>query len=117
MLLLFAFPIIAAVAVAYRYLQLYAPTNVMVRRVRGDEPRLSTAAALVVVASALMVAMHATAREVANGAPAWLNVMVLVLAWDAIKIGWLAIALLIRRISLGVWRILGPPRRAVIRQL
>lgn len=32
MLVLLAFPIIAAVSVAHRYLQLYAPTNLLTRR-------------------------------------------------------------------------------------
>lgn len=43
------------------------------------------------VAGGLALAMHAVATAVSGGAPGWLNLVVLVLAWDAIKFGWLAI--------------------------
>jgi hypothetical protein len=91
MLLMLALPIIIAVAAMHRYLQTYAPTNVLARRVRAQAPRWRTAAVLIVLATALLLAMHALGEAVANGAPGWLNLLVLVLAWDAIKIGLLAI--------------------------
>lgn len=96
MLLLFALPVIAAVAVVHRYLHLYAPTNLLVRRLRAEEPRWRTAAVVVVVGAGLLVAMHATASAVVHGAPGWLNLLVLVLAWDAIKLGLAALELVVR---------------------
>ncbi|WP_030485713.1 hypothetical protein [Nocardioides aequoreus] len=85
MLLLLSLPIVAAVAAGHRYLQIYAPTNVFVRRLSAKE-RWRTAAVLGVVGSTLLMAMHAAASAVANGAPGWLNLLVLLLAWDAIKL-------------------------------
>lgn len=38
MLLLLALPVMAAVAAAHRYLQVYAPTNLLVRRLSAKEP-------------------------------------------------------------------------------
>lgn len=86
MLLLLSLPIVAAVAAGHRYLRIYAPTNVFVRRLSAKEARWRTAAALGLVGSTLLVAMHAAASAVANGAPGWLNLLVLLLAWDAIKL-------------------------------
>ena len=92
MLMLLALPVIVAVSAMHRYFQYYAPTNRLARRVRAQEPRWPTPAALIVVAATLLVAMHAVGAAVANGAPGWLNFVVLVLAWDAIKIAVLAMA-------------------------
>jgi hypothetical protein len=97
MLVLLALPIIVAVAAMHRYLHYYAPTNLLARCVRAHEPRLSTAAVLIVLAGLLLVAMHVLAEAVAHGAPGWLNLIVLVLAWDAIKLAALACAVLARR--------------------
>jgi hypothetical protein len=86
MLILLALPVIAAVAVVHRYLQFYAPTNLVVRRERAEEPRWRTAAVLSVIGATLLLAMHAASSAVASGAPGWLNLLVLLLAWDAIKL-------------------------------
>ena len=96
MLILLALPVIVAVAAMHRYLQCYAPTNLLARRVRAREPHWRTAAALSALAAALLVAMHILAGIIANGAPRWLNVVVLVLAWDAIKCGVIALATALR---------------------
>ena len=92
MLILFALPVIAAVAAMHRYLQFYAPTNMLSRRVRAREPRWRTAALLLVTASTLVAATHTLGEAVVDGAPGWLNFLVLVLAWDAIKMAVLAMA-------------------------
>jgi hypothetical protein len=102
MVLLLALPVFAAVALVHRYLQLYAPTNRLLRRVQVTPPRLRTAADLLAVAAALLIAMHMVARAVAAGAPGWLNLVVLVLAWDAIKVAWLAMAVAMRFLNLGI---------------
>lgn len=86
MLILLAIPVPIAVAAMHRYLAIFAPTNMLVRRVRAQEPRWQTGVMLVGFALGLLVIMHAAAGAVADGAPGWLNLVVLVLAWDAIKI-------------------------------
>lgn len=91
MIMLLALPVIAAVALAHRYLLLYAPSNVLVRRVRAATPALSTAAAMLAVASSLIVALKVASDAVAAGSPGWLNLVVLVLAWDAVKLSWCAV--------------------------
>ena len=48
------------------------------------------AGVLLALAVVLMTAMHALAERVAAGAPGWLNLVVLVLAWDGIKVALLA---------------------------
>ena len=93
MLILLALPVIFAVAAMHRYLQFYAPSNMLVRRVRAQEPRWRTCSAMAGVAGVLLLAMHAVGTAVSSGAAGWLNLVVLVLAWDAIKVGWLAIAI------------------------
>jgi hypothetical protein len=90
MLILLALPVIIGVAALHRYLQCCAPTNLLTRRVRAQEPRWRIVAALIVVAAVLLIAMHALSEAVASGAPGWLNLLVLVLAWDAIKMAVLA---------------------------
>jgi hypothetical protein len=42
--------------------------------------------------------MHVVADAVSASAPGWLNLVVLVLAWDALKLGWLAVSVLLRAI-------------------
>lgn len=94
--MLLALPVIAAVALAHRYLLLYAPSNILIRRVREKVPALSTAAAMLAIALSLIVAVKVVSDAVAAGAPGWLNLVVLVLAWDAIKIGLLAVSVIAR---------------------
>lgn len=91
MIVLLALPVIAAVALAHRCLLLYAPSNVLIRRTRASQPRPWTVAAVLAVAAGTLVAMKVVADAVVAGASGWLNLVVLVLAWDAIKMGWLAV--------------------------
>lgn len=91
MIMLLALPVIAAVTFVHGYLLLYAPSNILVRRARASGPSLSAVAAVLSVAGGLIVAMRVTSDAVAAGAPGWLNLVILVLAWDAIKLGLLAI--------------------------
>lgn len=109
MVLLLALPVFAAVALVHRYLQLYAPSNLLVRRIRASAPSVRTAVLLLILAATLLLAMHVAATTVEAGAPGSPNAIVLVLAWDAIKVTWLALAvsarLLLRatqRLSRGV---------------
>lgn len=91
MLILLALPVIVAVATVHRVLHSYAPTNRLARHVRGRTPLCRTAAALIAVAAVLLVAMRAVSVAVVAGAPGWLNLVILVLAWDAIKVAALAV--------------------------
>ncbi len=86
MLVLLALPVLVAVAAAHRFLHHYAPSNLLVRRVRTREPRWRTVGALAGTVGLLLLTMHAVAVAVAAGAPGWLNLAVLVLAWDSIKL-------------------------------
>lgn len=90
MLILLALPVIVAVAALHRYLQSYAPTNLLTHRVRAQEPRWSVVALLTLLVATLLAVMHLVRGAVANGGPGWLNLAVLVLAWDVIKLGILA---------------------------
>ena len=96
MLILVAIPVVLAVAAANRYLQLYAPSNVLVRRVHSRRLQWRSAFALAGIAGVLLIAMHAVAAAVAGGASGWLNLVVLILAWDAIKLGVAALATFLR---------------------
>jgi hypothetical protein len=90
MLLLLMVPVLALVTCGHRYLQLYAPSNAVIARARTSAPRPRRALILAVLASTTLVAMHLLAAAVAAGAPGWLNLVVLVLAWDTIKFGLVA---------------------------
>lgn len=103
MLILLAIPVIVAVAFVHRLTQVVAPSNLLVRSVRSARPRGRVAAALLGLAAFLFIAMHVVANEVSAGAPGWLNVVVLVLAWDALKVGWLAVGVILRS-TVGVVR-------------
>lgn len=89
MLFLLALPVISCVALLRDYLDVYAPSNVLIRVVRSTPPRWRTAAALLTLVVVLLLGMHVVAVAIASGAPGWLNILVFVLAWDAIKFVWL----------------------------
>lgn len=107
MVLLLALPVFATVALIHRCLQMYAPTNRLVRRVRMAAPRFRTAVGLLAVAAALLLAMHLVAVAVVAGAPGWLNLVVLVLGWDAIKLALLGL----RTLALSFGSLVRPKRR------
>lgn len=107
MLFLLALPIFCGVALAHRYLQLYAPSNVLIRSVRYAPPRWGTAVALLAVAVTLLLAMHAVVQAIAAGAPGWLNLVVLVLAWDAIKFAAAAAVTTLRALAAAGRRMVG----------
>lgn len=102
MLFLLAVPVISCVAFLWRYLQIYAPSNMLIRRVRLAPPRGRTVLILLALAVSLLIAMHIVSQAVGQGAPSWLNLVVLVLAWDAIKVGWLAASVLLRRVGVSI---------------
>lgn len=103
MILLLALPVMAAVALAHRCILLNAPSNVLIRRTRASQPRPRTAAAVLALAAGLLVAMKVVADAVVAGAPGWLNLVVLVLAWDAIKLALLGLRTLALWAGTFVW--------------
>ena len=98
MLLLIAIPVFMAVGAFQRYLAIYAPTNILIRRARSSPARFRTAAKLAGLAVVLLLAMRGVQACVSAGGPGWLNLIVLVLAWDALKVFWLAVGVLLRSI-------------------
>lgn len=98
MLIVLAIPVIVAVALVHRLIQVVAPSNLLFRRVRKAAPTFQTVVALLALAAALLALTHGLAEAVAAGAPGWLNFVVLILAWDAIKVGLLAFLTAVRRV-------------------
>lgn len=90
MLILLALPVMAVVVASHHYLQRCAPSNLLARRVRAEPPTLRMFVALLALAAVLLCAMRALSSAVASGAPGWLYLIVLVLAWDSIKMALLA---------------------------
>ena len=95
MLFMLGVPVLFMVAAAHRYLQLYAPSNAVIARVRMTPPRWRVALGVSALAVTLLLATHVLAAVVAAGGPGWLNLVVVVLAWDAIKFGWLAVVVVV----------------------
>lgn len=87
MLLLLAFPLVLVVAAVYRLVQTIAPSNVLIAHVRFMRPTLRIASGLVALTLLLISVAHAITVAIASGAPGWLNLVVLVLLWDAIRFG------------------------------
>lgn len=83
-------------ALAHRYLQMYAPSNAIVRRVRRKRPRLRMAGGLLGLSAGLALVAAILADFVANGGPGWLNLLVLGAVWDALKFGILGGAIALR---------------------
>lgn len=96
MLLLIAIPVFLAVGAFQRYMAIYAPTNILIRRVRSSPARFRTAVKLAALATLLFVAMRCVYLVINAGGPGWLYFVGLVLAWDAIKVGALAIGVALR---------------------
>jgi hypothetical protein len=103
MLIVLAIPVIVAVAFLHRLIQAVAPSNLLVRIVRRARPQWRMSAALLGLATVVLLTMHVVANAVSAGAPGWLNLLVLVLAWDALKVGWLAVGVILRS-TVGVVR-------------
>jgi hypothetical protein len=78
-------PVIVLVAFMHRLLQTYAPANVLVRRVRASRPTLRMTVMLGALTFGCALAVRTIHLAIEAGAPGWLNLVVLVLAWDAIK--------------------------------
>ena len=84
-------PVIWLTASLYRVLQLYAPTNRLVARVRAGQANWRTAGAVLLVALLLATAAGELGDSVAAGGPSWLQLLAGIAGWDAIKLGTLSI--------------------------
>jgi hypothetical protein len=101
MLFLLALPIFLAVAAVHRYVALYAPSNILIRHVRTSPPCWRTATTLAVLSGVLVLAMRGVEIWLRAGAPGLVNLAALILAWDAIKVGALAICVGVRAARCG----------------
>jgi hypothetical protein len=102
MLLLLAIPVFAVVAFAHRFLLVYAPSNVLIAHLRLAYPAGRRAVALGGLAFMLTAVAHALTVAIEGGAAGWLNLVVLVLLWDAIKfavVAGMALARTLLRVS------------------
>lgn len=79
-------------AATHRYLQTYAPSNVLLAHVRGTRPRLRVVIALLAIAAALMAGAFALSERAASGGPGWLHLLGLATIWDSFKFAVLALA-------------------------
>lgn len=93
MLLLLTIPVVVAITLAHRLVQTVAPSNIVIARVRDSRPTLLRAGGMAALASVLVALAHVLATAIAGGAPGWLNLVALVLLWDAIK--FMLVALLV----------------------
>ena len=91
MLFLLILPAFTLAATAHHCLRSYAPSNMLIAWLRAAQPNWRTAGALLSTAVLLVAGAHRLDIAIAAGAPAWLNLVVLILTWDAIKLAWLAL--------------------------
>ena len=110
MLLLLVARVIAFVARAHHLSRRYAPSNALIDRSRIGPPRLRTVMRLALIAGVAVTAMHLLTEAIAGGAPGSLNLVVVVLAWDAIKFGTVAASVALRS-AMGYGRSLFDRRR------
>ena len=108
MLILPAIPVIALVALCHRVLHSYAPSNMLVARGRSSQRVLQSAIGLAAVAALLVSAAHALSIAIDQGAPGWLNMVVLVLLWDTIKIVALGVLMGVRILGAAAHRVVHP---------
>jgi hypothetical protein len=85
-----------AVRRGHRLFATYAPSNIVAARVRAAAPTRCAGVLLVATTYLLLWSAHIISTFVANGGPGWVNIMVLALAWDAMKAFTLAAVIGIR---------------------
>jgi hypothetical protein len=83
-------------AAAHAYLDVYAPTNILIRTLRdpGGRRFALPVAAVLTVTYGLLGAWLTSIID--SGGPGWLNPLALLYAWNTIKFGWLALEQLVR---------------------
>jgi hypothetical protein len=93
----------------HRCSKAYAPSNILIRRVRAAGPRWRTAGELLALSFALAAAARGLATVVAAGAWGELYLVVLTLVWDAIKFGCLGLSIVLGR----AWSLIRPVSKEV----
>ena len=78
-------------ATIHYYLRAFAPTNILLRRLRARAGlKWAVLAALVLVPTYLFAAAIAT-TVLDDGGPGWLNVVALTCIWNAMKFAWMVV--------------------------
>ena len=96
-------------AAAHRYIDAYAPTNILIRALRdpGGQRLAFQVSVVLAVAYGLLGAWLTSIVD--SGGPGWLNPLALLCAWNTIKFAWVAVAALLlppwRRIREGAARV------------
>jgi hypothetical protein len=111
--MLILFLALRGVAFASLYLQMYAPSNAIVAKVRRERPRLRIAAGLAGLSATLAAGAFLLSDRMATGGPGWLHLIVLIAIWDSFKMGFLALAVVVRRALLALQHAAGQPARVV----
>ncbi len=78
------------VAAAHRYLQGFAPSDLIVSRVRRGRPSTRVAGSLLALATAFALGAIIAADLASDGGPGWLHLLVLLWTWNAMKFLWAA---------------------------
>lgn len=86
MLILLAMPVVVAVMTIQRSLAVAAPSNILIARLQSARLSLLGAGAICTLALTLLAIAHRLSDDVTHGAPGWLNLVILVLLWDTIKL-------------------------------
>lgn len=95
---------VSLAAVIHRGLQVAAPSNRLISRLRARPPRIAVAGALLALACALVSVAAILSELAVRGGPGWLHLVVLVAIWDAMKFVGLAASVVLRRGLVGLCR-------------
>jgi hypothetical protein len=84
------FFLMCLVAPAHRYLQAFAPSNVIVSKLRRERPTTWIASGLMGLSAAFALGAIIAADWAAEGGPGWIHLVVLLWTWNAMKFLWTA---------------------------
>lgn len=79
-------------AAAHRYIDAYAPTNILIRALRDPGGQRLAFQVSVVLAVAYGLLGAWLTSIINSGGPGWLNPLALLCAWNTIKFAWVAVA-------------------------
>ena len=72
------------------YLRLYMPSNIVLELLHTRRGLMWAIPVALVVVPGYLLAMSICAAVVADGGHGWLNVLVILFFWDALKFAWMA---------------------------
>lgn len=96
----------------HSYLSAYAPTNLIVRHLRTSPQEGIVVFVSLAFTSAYGLAGAGLTSAVQSGGPGWLNVIVLLFAWNTIKFGWFTVASVVSAIGRLLRQLTRPGHRA-----